>query len=245
MKQIGKVLGIVIVLGVVALVIYAVLHWISTPPGTFVDWMVGIAATLWLVVIVTVPWNLHFEAKEVIEEARRSKDRNIKVDQKELAFARKVVRISLWIAISLHVLSAATLYALSYYQISIIGYFGAGATLLLTLLRPAIRGYEFLSERLRNLRQEVSYPREDVLSLKHKVDELENTLNYLSQDYNNEYARQGQELQECSHQIKTLQNNLSDLTTSNEKAHQRLADETRHAVAQLSNGQKITFRFRK
>ncbi|OJJ14496.1 hypothetical protein BKI52_42720 [marine bacterium AO1-C] len=239
MKQVGKVLGIVIVLGVVALVIYAILHWLSTPPGSFVDWMVGIGATIWLIVIVTVPWNLYFEAKAVLQDAHRSQERNIQINHQELAYAQKVAKSSLWVALGLHLLSAIGLYALAHFEISVVGYFGAGATLLLTLLRPAIRAYEFISARLATLRQEVSYPREDVLSLRHKVEEIESSLQYYQQEYTSRLGGHDQDLQAQAQQLTTLKNSLSDLTTTNEAAHVKLAEETRHAVAQLTEDGKF------
>ena len=239
MKQVGKLLGIVTVLGLIALVIYAILHWLSTPPGTFVDWMVGIAATIWLIVIVTVPWNLHFEAKAVLQDAHRSKERNIQVNHQELAYAQKVAKNSLWIALGLHLISAITLYALAHFEVSVVGYFGAGATLLLTLLRPAIRAYEFISARLATLKQEVSFPREDVLSLQYKVEEIESSLQYLQQAHTDQSNTQEQHLQEHAHQLNVLKKDLSDLITTNEEAHLKLAEETRHAVAQLTEDGKF------
>ncbi|HAS45943.1 MAG TPA: hypothetical protein DCS93_36005 [Microscillaceae bacterium] len=239
MKQVGKLLGIVLILGLGALVIYAILHWLSTPPGTFVDWMVGIAATIWLIVIVTVPWNLHFEAKAVLQDAHRSKERDIQVDHQELAYAQKVAKNSLWIALGLHLISAVALYALAHFEVSVVGYFGAGATLLLTLLRPAIRAYEFISARLATLKQEVSFPREDVLSLQYKVQEIESNLQYLQQAHADQTNIQEQNFQAHTQQLSVLKKDLSDLTNANEEAHSRLAEETRHAVAQLTEDGKF------
>ncbi len=239
MKQVGKVLGIAIVLGLITLVVYAVSHWISTPPGTFADWMVGLGATIWLVVIVTVPWNLHFEAKAVVRDARRSKERDIQVDQQELAYAKKVAKSALWIALGLHLISAIALYSLAHFEISVVGYFGAGATLLLTLLRPAIRAYEFISDRLATLRQEVSFPREDVISLQNKVTEIEGLLQYFQETQTTRSDTHEQDLQTHAQQLQHLKDGLTNLTTANDAAHLKLAEETRHAVAQLTEDGKF------
>lgn len=239
MKQIGRILSAVVGLGLVALIVYSILHWLSTPPGTFIDWAIGIGAAMWLVVIVTVPWNLHFEAKTVLQEARRSKDRNIKVDAQELAYARKVERRSFWIAIGLHLISAVALYAFSYFKISVVGYFGAGATLLFTFLRPAIRAYEYISERLSNLRHEVSYPREDVLTLQDKIYVLENETKTFRESTAQTQAAQDKKQIYLAEAVQQLEDALKTLYTDNEQAHKNLAEETRHAVAQLNEDGKF------
>lgn len=240
MKQVSKVLGLVVILAAITLVVYAILHWFATPPGTFVDWLIGIGAVLWLVVIVTVPWNLHFEAKTVLQEARRSRERDIEVNDKELHYARLVERRSLWLAIGLHLVSALGLYAFSYFEVSIVGYFGAGATLLFTFLRPAIRAYEYISARLARLRHEVSYPREDVLSLQQQVETLSVQLGELQHSYEESSLQQQQQLTTQGTTLTTLQEQLENLKTENEQAHERLAAETHHAVAQLTeDGQFI------
>jgi multisubunit Na+/H+ antiporter MnhB subunit len=239
MKHIGRVLSAAIIVGIVALVVYSMLQWLSTPPGSFVDWAIGIGAVMWLIVIVTVPWNLHFEAKTVRQEARRSQERNIKVDTQELSYARKVERRSLWLAIGLHIISAVALYALSYFKVSVVGYFGAGATLLFTLLRPAMRAYEYISERLANLRHEVSYPREDVYTLRNDVDMLKEDLRYFNEQTTQQQTQQDTQLEQLSQLLATLEQTLKELTSENEQAHKRLSDETRHAVAQLNEDGKF------
>lgn len=239
MKHLGKILSTAVIVGLVAFVVYSLLNWLSSPPGSFIDWAIGIGAVMWLIVIVTVPWNLHFEAKTVRQEARRSQDRNIKVDPQELNYATKVERRSLWLAIGLHLISAVALYALSYFKISVVGYFGAGATLLFTLLRPAIRAYEYISERLANLRHEVSYPREDVYTLRNDVNMLQEDLRYFNEQTTQQQEAQDQRLAQLTTLLQTLEQNLKALSTDNEQAHKRLSDETRHAVAQLNEDGKF------
>ena len=239
MKQIGRILSMAAGLGLVALVVYAMLHWFSTPPGSFIDWAIGIGTVMWLVIIVTVPWNLHFEAKTVLQEARRSKTRKIKIDTKELTYAQKVERSSLWLAIGLHLISAIALYAFSYFKISVVGYFGAGATLLFTFLRPAIRAYEYISERLSSLRHEVSYPREDVLTLQDKIYVLESETKTFRESTTQQQEAQDEQQARMARALESLENALNTLHTDNEHAHKNLAEETRHAVAQLNEDGKF------
>ena len=57
---------------VVVLVAFGVLQWFHIAAGNFLNWVIGGASFWWLLVIVTVPWNVHFQAKEVLAEAAES-----------------------------------------------------------------------------------------------------------------------------------------------------------------------------
>jgi hypothetical protein len=59
---ISSIAGIV----VVVLTAFGLLQWLHIPAGNFLDWVIGGASFWWLLVIVTVPWNVHFQAKEVL-----------------------------------------------------------------------------------------------------------------------------------------------------------------------------------
>ena len=57
---------------VVTLLAFSVLQWFHIPAGNFLDWVIGGASFWWLLVIVTVPWNVHFKAKETLFDAEQS-----------------------------------------------------------------------------------------------------------------------------------------------------------------------------
>ncbi len=227
-----------------ALLTFGVLNWIGMPIGSFMDWLIGIITFVWLITVVTVPWNIHFEAKEVLSDARTSKEKNIQFDEKKLGYVRKLAFWGLVIALVLHIASAAILYWLAYAQISQVGYYGAVAALLLTLLRPSVRAYQYVSMRLYTIRQEIMYPRDDVATI---YDTLEN-LKYQMQDIQslldvNEKESWRNVLQSKlsvhQNQLTHLKTNLDNLTESNQKEHERISKETQHAVAQLSEDGKF------
>ncbi len=62
------------------LLVFSVLQWLQFPVGSFLDWVIGGATFWWLLAIVTVPWNIHFQAKEVLAEAEQSKEIDIVID---------------------------------------------------------------------------------------------------------------------------------------------------------------------
>src|ERR1700676_3177359 len=85
---------------------FAVLGWLKVPVGSFGDWVAGLLVLFWLLAIVTVPWNVHFKAKAVLNDAQATRERGLPVDERQVAYVRKLAAGSLWIAIGLHVGSA-------------------------------------------------------------------------------------------------------------------------------------------
>ncbi|TAF35460.1 MAG: hypothetical protein EAZ57_04630 [Cytophagales bacterium] len=151
--------------------------------GTWQDWVVGTAAFIWLMVIVTVPWNTHFKAKEVLDDAAISKRKDILVVEETLEYAKKVARNSLRVAILLHVVTALILLAIAFTGWSVVGYYAAALTALFAGLRPSIRYYEYVRHKLDGIKLEFRYPREDLYEVqrlledfKQRIETLENTL---------------------------------------------------------------------
>ncbi len=167
---------------VLALIAFGLLSFFQLPTGELIDWIVGFASFLWLIVIVTVPWNAHFKAKEVLDDAEISKRKDILVVDETLNFAKKIAKRSLIVAISLHIASAVALYLIAYFNISEVGAFAALAALLLTFLRPSVRFYEYLNQKLGNIKQEFRYPREDLHETLRKVEDLKFRLESIEND---------------------------------------------------------------
>lgn len=228
-------------LGLVFLVLltYSILQWIHLPVGNFLDWVIGIAIFEWLLVIVRVPWNVHFEAKEVIAEATLSSEKGIQFDRKQVDYAKKVAKLSLWVAIALHLISAIGLYCLAVTGISALGYISSGAALLLTFLRPAVRTYEYLAMRLRMIKEQVKYPREDVIELRNRVENLDFQVKTLQENFNSEYPdsfinKNHRDLEALRHDLNRVARGLEQLKVMNESEHEKLSREARGAIAQLS-----------
>ncbi|MEA5512544.1 hypothetical protein [Nodularia sp. UHCC 0506] len=215
------------------------LQWFQIPAGNFLDWVIGGASFWWLLVIVTVPWSVHFQAKEVLAEAAQSREKEIPVDEKQVNYVKVLAKRSLWIAIGLHLISAVGLYTLAATGISAVGYISSGAALLLTILRPAIRAYEYLYARLRMIRQEFQYPREDVMELRNRFYQLEETVKRLEEQLNPQLdnslpANQKRFTNETRTGLARITATLEELRATNQVEHERLAREARSAIAQLS-----------
>jgi uncharacterized membrane protein len=232
---IGSSLGFV----VIGLAIFAILQWFHVAVGSFLDWAIAGASFWWLLVIVTVPWNVHFQAKEVLAEAAQSQAKGIAIDEPQRQYVGVLARRSLFVAIALHIISTIGLYILAAVGISAVGYISSGAALLLTILRPAIRAYEYLSTRLNLIRQEWTYPREDVVTLRQRVQVLEEKLqevaNQLNPEANDSLAANYQRTVETTRQNSAqLAAAIEDLRATNQIDHDRLSRESRQAIAQLS-----------
>lgn len=232
---ISSIAGIV----VVVLAAFGLLQWLHIPAGNFLDWVIGGASFWWLLVIVTVPWNVHFQAKEVLAEAAQSKEKGIPVDEKQVKYVTLLAKRSLWVAIALHLFSAVGLYTLAATGISTVGYISSGAALLLTILRPAIRAYEYLYARLAMIRQEWKYPREDIFELRDRFSILEQKIQLLEDQLNPEQpyslpATQQRFAEETRRDLARIAANFEELRATNQTEHERLAREARTAIAQLS-----------
>ncbi|MEQ9355496.1 MAG: hypothetical protein RIG63_07755 [Coleofasciculus chthonoplastes F3-SA18-01] len=226
-------------LGIITLLIFGILQWLHISAGHFLDWVIGVASFWWLLVVVTVPWNVHFEAKSVLVDAAQSAEKGMQIDTKQVNYAQVVATRSLWVAIALHILSAIGLYTLAATGISAVGYVSSGAALLLTALRPAIRLYEYLAARLAMIRREFKYPREDVYQLRDRVSNLEQDIRQIQPQLDPEnkqswVAIQNRNWEETRKDVARLRACFDQLEAQNEAEHRRLAREAQQAIAQLT-----------
>jgi hypothetical protein len=229
---------------VVLLVAFAVLNWLDIPVGNFLDWVIGGASFWWLVVIVTVPWNIYFRSKEVMADAQQSYKRGISVETTQLSYVQMLTKRSLWVALGLHGISAIALYLLAAFGVSAIGYIGSIAALLLTLLRPAIRTYEYIASRLFSIQQEFTHPRQDIVELRDRVNQISEQVERLQQQLNidnpNSWAAvQQRQLQATRNDLTNLGSALETLRTRNQSEHERLSQDAQNAIAQLSEDSRF------
>lgn len=225
--------------GFLALVAFFVLQWLNIPVGNLVDWLIGIASFWWLLAVVTIPWDIYFEAEETKAEAAISREKNIPVDEKQLHYVGLVAQWSLIGAIALHIVSALGLYTLAAWGISAVGYVSSFAVLLLTILRPAVRGYQFIAARLMSIRGAIQYPREDVVELRYRVVDLENLTKTMQETLEKMTATHQEEWQLLRQDLAKIRANLEQLQANNEAAHRQLAREAEGAIAQLSEDSQV------
>lgn len=152
---------------------------VSLPTLPLLDLVVLILSFGWLLLIVTVPWNLHFTADAALREAKLAAAAGREVDEAELAYATRLRLRSLQGAIGLHGVTAAVLLLMALTGVSPLGYAGAGAALALTLMRPGLKAYQHMRERLSTLRRELVLPREDGVALGRQLRALQSSVEHL------------------------------------------------------------------
>jgi hypothetical protein len=130
----------------------------------------GAVALAWLLVLVTVPWNLYFGARRVVAEIAVSRRRGISVPADHEAEAERIARRMLRFAVGAHVGTAAIAAVIAAISGAAAGYYVAGFYLLSAAIRPATAYLAHVRERIGALARESTHPRDDVASLKHRVD---------------------------------------------------------------------------
>jgi len=230
--------------GLFVLGIYGITRWIGVNSGSIRDWTIGLLLLWWLIAVVTLPWNLHFKARAVLIDAARSRQDGISVAEGDMRYVARWARLSLWLAIALHVVSAAGLYLLGYFGISRLGYFAAIAALLLMGLRPAGRAYEYLAARLTSIGREVHYPRDDVISLRTHIGDMNESLSkiidQLDMDKAESWAsRIEARIATTMKMIEGMRAEASDERSRNEDAHRLLARDAEAAAARMAEDARV------
>lgn len=215
--------SLIVTLITVWLVLYA-----GVPFSTLVSLGAGAISLLWLVVLLTVPWNLCFAARHVVHEIQESREAGIQVARRREDEARGIARRMLVLAISGHAVSAAVIAVITYFSGAQIGYYFAGFYLLATCFRPIGAYTSHLRDRVRTLGEEVRYPRADVLALRSQVE----VLNMTTQQLQERLREVAAELAGARHELELADHDLNRRMT----LMTRRFDET---VDGLSDNQEI------
>lgn len=221
------------------LIVFGVLKWLQIPTGDFMDWGIGVGIFWWLLLITTVPWNMHFKAKEILSDVKESQKTGINVENIDVDYAKKISKTYLFVAVFLHILSAVGLYILAKTGISVVGYIGAGFALALTALRPSVRMYEYISYRLSNMQQRIKYPREDINKVTADLEQLKYEVLALTEKLDTEnsnswVSRKENEIQELRESMRQIRQNFESLNVQTQSNHQTLVKQTETKIASLS-----------
>jgi hypothetical protein len=192
----------------VALLIAWLGHVAGVSLSTVLSIGAGAAALAWLIVLVAVPWNLYFAARRVIAEMAVSRARGIIIHAAAEAEAQRIERRMLWFALGGHFVTAAVAGVITYFSGATLGYYVTGAYLLSASIRPAAAYFAHLRERIGALSRQSLHPREDVVSLRQRVDQLAGAVGGLKKELSESHR------------------NLADDLRRTES---RLADEIAHA----------------
>ncbi|MEU5088401.1 hypothetical protein [Streptomyces sp. NPDC021356] len=133
----------------------------------------GMVSLLWLLLLLTLPWNLYFRAHTVLAEIAVSREKGMDVSRARDAEAARIARVMLRAAVAGHVLTAAVVLAATWATGEFTGYWFAAFFLLSTFFRPAGAYFRQLRRRLGTLLTDVTYPRDDVVELHTRLNQAE------------------------------------------------------------------------
>lgn len=155
------------------------------------------------IVLVTVPWNLYFAARQVVAETAVSRERGITVRAADDTEAGQIARRMLRFALGGHIGTAVVTAVITYFSGAAVGYCFAGFYLLSTAIRPAVAYFAHLRQRITALTRETTHPREDVVSLKLRVDVAADAIKELQAD-----LRQAQ--RDAADDVRRIESTLAD-----------------------------------
>lgn len=229
------------VAGIIGLVTVAGIAWLILHAGGVssiapLDWIISLCTLVWLIVIVTVPWNIYFQARGIVVESAESEKRGITIDDEKIAYTKRWADRALLLAILLHAATALGMLYLATAGISFMGYFGAGAALILTVVRPIVRGYEYVRKRLAAINQEILYPREDIVELKAQVERLKSDMEgaqfKLDTTEEHSYAHTIESrFEEHSQTLERLRQRLDNFQESNKLEHEKIVRDAENATS--------------
>src|SRR3954452_1185267 len=124
--------GVVVGAGAAALLFAWAGRLAGVPASTLLAVGGGVAALMWTVVLVTVPWNLYFEAKQVLRQIAAARERGIGVPESREREARLIARRTLWFAIAGHVGTALATAVFAWVSGHLVGYWLAAFYLIST-----------------------------------------------------------------------------------------------------------------
>ncbi|MEV1020280.1 hypothetical protein [Streptomyces sp. NPDC050264] len=159
--------------GAAAVAALVLVHALGIPADTVLLAAGGAICLLWLVLLLTVPWNLYFRARSVVHEARVSREKGLAVPADRDAEAARIAAVMLRLAVGAHVVTGAATVFAAWATGRTAGYWIAGCYLLSTLFRPAGAYFTALRRRLTTLHGEVRFPRDDVAALRATVAALQ------------------------------------------------------------------------
>jgi hypothetical protein len=206
--------AVVVVGGAVALLLAWFGRMAGVPLSTVLTIGAGVAALMWTVVLVTLPWNLYFDARQILRVNAAGRERGIAVPAASDQEARTISRRTLRLALAGHLGTAIATAAFAWATGTVVGYYLAAFFLLTTVARPAKAFLVHLRTRLVILRREGAYPRDDVATVKATVATLVADVEVLRTAFDHERAAAADALRRATQSLADDLKQLRDRTAT-------------------------------
>ncbi|MFC8461749.1 hypothetical protein ACFUJ0_33815, partial [Streptomyces sp. NPDC057242] len=121
----SRVVGAFVVAGL-AVGALVLAYAVGAPSGTVLAVGAGVLGLLWLLLLLTAPWNLYFRAHAVLAEIAVSREKGLEVSGERDAEAGRIARVMLRVAVAGHVATAAAVLAVAAATGREAGYWCAG-----------------------------------------------------------------------------------------------------------------------
>jgi hypothetical protein len=201
----------------------------------------GVAALMWTVVLVTVPWNLYFAARQVLRRNAVARRRGITVPEGSDREAHLIARRTLILALAGHLGTALATAVFALVTGSLVGYYLAAFYLISTAVRPAQAFLAHLRERLHVLRREAAFPPEDVATLRGRVVQLAGDLEALREAFGQarsaaaeELHRTGKALADDIAQLRVQFGRLESAQAADRADYRALNERTRNRIDEMA-----------
>ncbi|WNI16805.1 hypothetical protein [Actinacidiphila sp. ITFR-21] len=212
----GKFTGMVLTLAATAGAL-ALVHAAGAPLPVVLTAAVGVLSLGWLLLLLTVPWNLYFRAHTVLAEIATSRTKGLDIPATRDAEAARIARLMLRTAVAGHVVTAGAVAVTAVLTGRGADYWFAGFFLFSTVFRPAGAYFAQLRRRLTTLLKDVTFPRDDVLELRTRLDSVQSGTRVLEDKAEEHYQA-----------LAEIRRNLDALGTS---VYARAADADRKITA--------------
>lgn len=230
----GRFVGAV--LATAALTGAPVLAYVTDAPlSLLLGTVAGVLSLLWLLLLLTVPWNLYFRAHSVLAEIGVSREKGLTVPEARDAEAGRIARMMLRVAVAGHVVTAALVVGVTAATGGVTGYWFAGFFLLSTAFRPAGAYFGRLRRRLGTLLKDVTFPRDDVMELRGLVDRVDSGSRVLERKAEEQYRA----LAEVRRTVDALGASVYTRADDADRKIAALAREFESTVNRLTDNQEI------
>ncbi|NGO78159.1 hypothetical protein G6045_21180 [Streptomyces sp. YC504] len=230
----GKVLGAFVIAGAAVLAL-VIAYAVGAPPELVLGVGAAVLGLLWLLLLLTAPWNLYFRAHTVLAEIAISREKGLAVPEERDTEARRIARMMLRVAVAGHVVTAAVVLAAGLAAGRAAGYWAAGFFLLSTAFRPAGAYFSQLRGRLGLLLRDVKFPRDDVAELRIRVDRSVSTTKLLEEKAEEQYRA----LAQLRGAVDALGHSVHHRADEADRRYAELAREFEDKVNRLSDNEEL------